>query len=66
MEAVRERAAGGYLAIAGTIDVDAWSRGRPAPGEATTWPADPAPFAHPTKILLLDVTRKDQRAANVR
>lgn len=66
MEAIRSRCAKGYLSVREVIDVDERSRGRAMDGSTSAWPADPAPFAHPTKIVVLDVRRKDERRANVR
>ena len=43
----------GYMKVERTIDVPADFSG-PTPN----WPADPAPFNHPTKICVLRVTRK--------
>ncbi len=34
------------------------------PAQGTPWPAEPAPFNHPTKIALLRVKRKDGRRAS--
>ncbi|MFO0562650.1 MAG: class I SAM-dependent methyltransferase [Polyangiales bacterium] len=65
MEAIRSRCAKGYLSVREVIDVDPCSRGW-ATETASAWPADPAPFAHPTKIVVLDVRRKDERRSNVR
>jgi 23S rRNA (cytosine1962-C5)-methyltransferase len=69
MEALRARCEKGYLSIRATIDVDPWSRGRLPEGadrSSIAWPSDPAPFVHPTKMVLLDVRRKDERTSNVR
>jgi len=60
MEAIRSRCAKGYLSVREVIDVDPCSQGWPTES-ASAWPADPAPFAHPTKIVVLDVRRKDER-----
>lgn len=50
----------GYMKISHTIDVPqdcvGYSTNRP-----TDWPADPAPFNHPTKIIALRVSRKDAK-----
>ncbi|MBL8678111.1 MAG: class I SAM-dependent methyltransferase [Myxococcales bacterium] len=67
MDALRARCEKGYLSIRTAIDVDAWSLGRVVDrGQKSAWPSDPAPFVHPTKIVVLDVRRKDERPANVR
>lgn len=54
--------AGGYMKRSSTIDVPAIfhaQAGQPAP----KYPTDPSPFSHPTKIAVLDVTRKDERTS---
>lgn len=67
MDAIQTRCAKGYLSVRETLDVDEWSRGRVVDGALpNAWPSDPKPFVHPTKIVVLDVRRKDERASNVR
>ncbi|MBR6089394.1 MAG: class I SAM-dependent methyltransferase [Anaerolineaceae bacterium] len=61
-----------FLAQLGSLCGDCLSIGEiiPVPGSffgykpltKGTLPADPAPFGHPTKIIILNVMRKDQRA----
>jgi 23S rRNA (cytosine1962-C5)-methyltransferase len=63
MSAIEGRCAKGYLSVREVLSVDALSLGRAADGASASWPADPAPFTHPTKIVVLDVRRKDGRAA---
>lgn len=65
MDAIAARCAKGYLSVREVIEVDRCSRGW-ATETARAWPADPAPFVHPTKIVVLDVRRKDGRVSNVR
>ena len=47
----------GYLSLEETISVPQDAAGYPLPG-MRAWPADPAPFNHPTKIAVLGVKRK--------
>ncbi len=57
-----EGAAGSYVTLEETVAVPDDSRGLALTGGAP-WPADPAPFGHPTKIAVLRVRRKDGRRA---
>ena len=52
--------ADGYMKIERTIDVPQDFVGYAAK-HAAEWPADPAPFNHPTKITVLRLARKDAR-----
>ena len=52
---------GGSLSIAEIIPVPGSFYGF-SPVSPDRFPADPAPFGHPTKIIVLDVRRKDERA----
>ena len=47
----------GYLSLEDTISVPPDAAGFALPG-VRAWPADPAPFNHPTKIAVLGVKRK--------
>lgn len=60
MSGLEKLCAGGYLSIAQVI---------PIPPDCTgaipaAYPADPAPFNHPTKIAILEVKRKDGKATH--
>jgi 23S rRNA (cytosine1962-C5)-methyltransferase len=57
-----EAAAGEYMTLEATLPVPDDARG--LVGDAAgAYPADPAPFNHPTKIAVLRVRRKDRRKA---
>lgn len=57
-----EAASGDYMTLESTIAVPDDARG--LVGDAAgAYPADPAPFNHPTKIAVLRVRRKDRRKA---
>lgn len=56
---LEEETEGGYATLSGTIDVPDDIRGYKP--ENARWPAVPAPFAHPTKMALLEIRRKDER-----
>ncbi|NMA12495.1 MAG: SAM-dependent methyltransferase [Chloroflexi bacterium] len=58
MQQIEQFLADDYLTIGERIDVPESFFGRTA---AAVYPADPAPFNHPTKIILLEITRKDGR-----
>ncbi len=49
-----------WVTLEETVGVPEWAAGDVGP---EAWPADPRPFAHPTKIAILRVQRKDQRTA---
>lgn len=69
MEAIEARVNKGYLAVRERVEIDELSTGRAPAGTDETdlrWPADPAPWNFPTKIVVLSVRRKDERRANVR
>jgi len=66
MDALEAACSGGYLSVRETLGVDELSRGRSVEGGAASWPTDPSPFAHPTKIAVLEAIRKDRQPANVR
>ncbi len=53
---------GGYADLEATVPVPDDVRGM-LPTTQTAWPADPAPFGHPTKIAVMRVRRKDGRKA---
>ena len=56
-----EAISGDCLSVGEIIPVPASFYGfKPIDGK--TLPADPAPFGHPTKIVVLDILRKDERA----
>ena len=52
----------GYADLEATVPVPDDVRGMLATAQSA-WPADPAPFGHPTKIAVLRVRRKDGRKA---
>jgi 23S rRNA (cytosine1962-C5)-methyltransferase len=60
MEMLQGLCGDGYMKIECTVDVPQDCVGY-AYGHAAKWPADPAPFNHPTKIAVLRITRKDAR-----
>lgn len=51
----------GYLSLEETIPVSAECGGGALFDES--WPADPAPFVHSTKIAVLRARRKDERVS---
>ncbi len=53
---------GGYAELEATVPVPDDVRGM-LPSMASSWPADPSPFGHPTKIAVMRVRRKDGRKA---
>jgi 23S rRNA (cytosine1962-C5)-methyltransferase len=57
--------ADGYMKLEEIIPVppDVVGLVRAGAGDGAGWPADPAPFNHPTKIAVLRVRRKDGRRA---
>lgn len=61
MRTLEAACAGGYASIESLVGVPEDVRGF-APARAGAPPADPAPFAHSTKIAILRVSRKDGRA----
>jgi 23S rRNA (cytosine1962-C5)-methyltransferase len=52
----------GYVTLESIVPVPDDVLG-PAPTEPVPYPADPAPFSHPTKIAVLRVRRKDGRSS---
>jgi len=62
MESVRKLTADGYLEISEIISVPQDVTGY-AQTIAAKAPADPAPFNHPTKIVIMHAHRKDGRRA---
>lgn len=62
MDSVRELTADGYLEVIEQIPIPPDVTGY-AQSVKTKAPADPAPFNHPTKILILRAYRKDGRRA---
>ncbi len=62
MNTLQELCAGGYMSIEEIIPVSPDFAGFPETRSGSP-PVDPAPFNHSTKIAVLRVTRKDQRAA---
>ena len=58
LETLNALCADGYLSVEALIPVPQDFIGVPAP-DASTLPADPVPFNHPTKIAILRVRRKD-------
>jgi 23S rRNA (cytosine1962-C5)-methyltransferase len=62
MESVRKLTADGYLEISEIISVPQDVTGYAQTISAKT-PADPAPFNHPTKIVIMRAHRKDGRRA---
>jgi 23S rRNA (cytosine1962-C5)-methyltransferase len=63
LAALRELGSGGYLQLEEIIPVPLDVTGYPETIRETNYPADPAPFNHPTKIAVLRVQRKDQAGA---
>lgn len=59
---VLDAACGGYASVESMIAVPDDTRGMVGDG-ALAYPTDPSPFAHPTKIAVLRVRRKDGRRA---
>jgi 23S rRNA (cytosine1962-C5)-methyltransferase len=53
---MKDLCADGYLSLEEILPVPQDFIG--CAGSATAWPADPAPFNHPTKIAVLRVRRK--------
>ncbi len=62
MKLVRELEGAGYASLDRVVGVPADCTGTEATREGA-WPVDPAPFAHPTKIVVLRFRRKDGRKA---
>jgi 23S rRNA (cytosine1962-C5)-methyltransferase len=60
LDALRELGSGGYLQLEEIIPVPLDVTGYPETVREPNYPADPAPFNHPTKIAVLRVQRKDQ------
>lgn len=60
--------ASGYATLETRIDVPAScggeAREKSGVKKASSWPVDPAPYNHPTKMAVLRFTRKDKRAAS--
>ncbi|MEJ5225896.1 MAG: class I SAM-dependent methyltransferase [Anaerolineales bacterium] len=59
MHSLEQLCADGYLSLEQTLPVPPDCTG-PLPA---AYPADPAPFNHPTKIVILNVTRKDGKTS---
>lgn len=64
LEALKDLCSTGYLQLEEMIPVPLDVTGYPETVQAPHYPADPAPFNHPSKIAVLRVTRKDQAAAS--
>ena len=62
MESVRKLSADGYLEVAEIVSVPQDVTGYPQ-SIASQAPVDPAPFNHPTKIIIMRAYRKDGRRA---
>jgi 23S rRNA (cytosine1962-C5)-methyltransferase len=62
MESVRKFTADGYLEIIDIVSVPQDITGY-AQSIVSNTPADPAPFNHPTKIIIMRAYRKDGRRA---
>lgn len=62
MATVSELCAGGYLALEQRVDVDPDFAGYPQT-RRPSWPTDPSPFNHSTKVVVLRASRKDGRTA---
>ena len=60
LDALRGLGSGGYLQLEEIIPVPLDVTGYPETVHEPNYPADPAPFNHPTKIAVLRVLRKDQ------
>ncbi len=63
LDLLRELISGGYLQQEEMIPVPLDVTGYPETVQSQHYPADPAPFNHPTKIAVLRVQRKDQATA---
>lgn len=62
LRTLEEAGAGGYAEVERLVPVPDDVTGLAREG-APAWPADPAPFNHPTKIAILRLRRKDGRRA---
>ena len=62
MKAIEQVCSDGYLTVGERIDVPDDFGGYPDTKQGSL-PVDPAPFNHPTKMVVLKVTRKDGRAS---
>lgn len=47
-----------WVSVEGMVPVPTWAAGEVGPD---AWPADPTPFGHPTKMVVVKVRRKDER-----
>ena len=63
LDSLRELGSNGYLQLEEMIPVPLDVTGYPETVHKPLYPADPAPFNHPTKIAVLRVVRKDQATA---
>ncbi len=63
LASLRELCRSGYLQLETMISVPLDVAGYPETIAAPHYPTDPAPFNHPTKIVILRVQRKDQASA---
>lgn len=63
LASLKDLCRGGYLQLEEMIPVPLDVTGYPETIHKPNYPADPAPFNHPTKIAVIRVTRKDLAAA---
>lgn len=64
MAEIKAMEASGYLSLDTILPIPADTAGYPQTRSAV-FPVDPSPFNHPTKIVVLDVVRKDKKRANM-